>query len=134
MHSMVLWFYDFPFKFILTIKTNLPSCSAVSSTRWTFLINTEKNTASPINNDSNFVITTEQSVEFYSAAINLCRKEESMRRSPASQYMQSPRRPKTEVRKIFEQTESGNGSGSEGDEASEFGLCPTSGYYKRDCL
>lgn len=57
-----------------------------------------------------------------------------MRRSPASQYMQSPRRPKTEVRKIFEQTESGNGSRSEGDEASEFGLCPTSGYYERDCL
>lgn len=57
-----------------------------------------------------------------------------MRRSPASQYMQSPRRPKTEVRKIFEQTESGNGSRSEGDEASEFGLCHTSGYYERDCL
>lgn len=57
----------------------------------------KKKAASLIDNDSNFVITTKRSLEFQSAAINLHREEEPMRRSPASQYMQSPRRPKTEV-------------------------------------
>lgn len=59
MHSMVLCTMVFHLNLFLLLKPTLPSCSAVSSTRWTFLINTEKNTASPINNDSDFVVTTE---------------------------------------------------------------------------